>query len=101
MHQMAQELTTLPATESQHEVSRELVEAALADNALKAQTLSVNDATVRAQFAAIAVSSLQSWLLALQRSSGLFVDEIKISAQDNGLVNATVTLRQSVANNDN
>lgn len=100
MHQMAQELGTLPALESRHEVSRDLVEAALAENALKAQTLSVNDGTVRAQFSAIAMSSLQSWLLALQKSSGLFVDEIKISAQDSGLVNATVTLRQSVANSD-
>lgn len=101
MHQMAQELATLPATENRQEVSRELVEAAMADNALKALTLSVNDATVRAQFSAIAMSSLQSWLLALQKSSGLFVDEIKITAQDNGLVSATVTLRQSVMNNDN
>ena len=100
MHQMAQELTTLPAAENRPEVSRELVEAALADNGLKAQTLSVNDGTVRAQFSAIAISSLQSWLLALQKSGGLFVDEIKISAQDKGLVSATVTLRQSVTNSD-
>lgn len=100
MHQMAQELTALPALENRQEVSRELVEAALADNALKAQTLSVNEGTVRAQFSGIAISSLQSWLLALQKSSGLFVDEVKISAQDKGQVSATVTLRQSVPNSD-
>ena len=101
MHQMAQELAAIPSAENRHEVTRELIESALTGNALKAQTLSVNDGTVRAQFAGVALSGLQGWLLELQKSSGLFVQEIKITGQEGGLVSANLTLRQSASDGSN
>ena len=101
MHQMAQELAAIPGAENRHDVTRELIETALTGNGLKAQNLSVNDGIVRAQFAGVAMSGLQAWLLELQKSSALFVEEIKITAQEGGLVNASLSLRQSVAGGSN
>jgi len=95
MQLMAQELATIPSAENRHDVSRELVETAMANNGLKAQTLSVNDGIVRAQFSSATMSGLQGWLLELQKSGGLFVDEIKITGLEGGLVSANLTLRQS------
>jgi len=95
MQLMAQELAAIPSAENRHEVSRELVETAMAGNGLKAQTLSVNDGIVRAQFSSAAMSGLQGWLLDLQKSGGLFVEEIKITGLEGGLVSANLTLRQS------
>jgi len=95
MQSMAQELATIPSAENRHEVSRELVETAMGNNGLKAQTLSVNDGIVRAQFSTATMSGLQGWLLELQKSGGLFVEEIKITGLEGGLVSASMTLRQS------
>ena len=97
MQQMAQELASLPSPENRREVTRELVETALAANGLKAQTLSVSNGIVRAQLANATMSGLQAWLLQLQTSAGLFVDEIKITGIEAGQVSVTLALRQSLA----
>ena len=98
MQQMASELAALPATESRHDVTRELVENALNSNGLKAQNLSVSDSTVRVQFGSATMSGLQGWLLELQKSCALYVEEIKITAQDGGQVSASLVLRQAQNN---
>lgn len=98
MQQMAQELAALPSTENRHDVTRELIENTLSANGLKAQNLSVSDSTVRAQFAGATMSGLQGWLLDLQKSCALYVEEIKITALDGGQVSATLVLRQSQNN---
>ncbi|PRC92864.1 Type II secretion system (T2SS), protein M [Solimicrobium silvestre] len=101
MQQMVQELAAIPSAENRHEVSRELIETALSHNGLKAQTLSVNDGVIRAQFSSTSMSALQTWLLEMQKSSGLFVEEIKITGLEGGLVSVNLTLRQSVTNGSN
>lgn len=98
MQQMAQELASLPSTENRHDVTRELIENALSAKGLKAQNLSVSDSTVRAQFSSAAMSGLQGWLLELQKSCALYVEDIKITALEGGQVSATLVLRQSQAN---
>jgi general secretion pathway protein M len=98
MQQMAQELATIPSAENQHDVTRELIETELATDGLKAQTLSVNDGIVRAQFNTATMSALQTCLLNLQKSSGLFAEEMKITGLEGGLVSASFTLRQPVTN---
>lgn len=99
MQQMAQEMAAIPNPENRHEVNRDMVEAALSSNGLKAQMLSVNDGIVRAQFSAVSMAGLQGWLLEMQRAGGMFVEEIKITGQDGGLVGANLTLRQASAAN--
>jgi general secretion pathway protein M len=101
MQSMAQELAAIPSAENRHEVTRELVETALGNNGLKAQSLSVNDGIVRAQFSTATMSGLQGWLLELQKSGGLFVEEIKITGLEGGLVSASTTLRQPVQTGGN
>ena len=98
MQQMAQELAALPGTDSRHDVTRELVESTLSANGLKAQNLSVSDSTVRAQFSSATMSGLQGWLLELQKSCALYVEEIKITGLDGGQVSAALVLRQSQNN---
>jgi len=98
MQQMAQELSALPSNENRHDVTRELVENALSANGLKAQNLSVSDSTVRAQFSSATMSGLQGWLLELQKSCALYVEEIKITAMEGGQVSATLVLRQAQNN---
>ena len=95
LQQMAQELSGIPSAENRHEVNRDMVETALSGNGLKAQMLSVNDGIVRAQFTSASMSGLQGWLLEMQRSGGMFVDDIKIVGIEGGLVSANVTLRQA------
>jgi general secretion pathway protein M len=95
MQHMAQELASIPSADSRHEVDRDLVETEFSSNGLKAQTLSVNDGIVRAQFSSATMSSLQTCLLDLQKSSGLFADEVKITGLDGGMVSASFTLRQA------
>ena len=97
MRQYSQQMSVLPSAENRHEVTRDMVEMDLAHNNLKPQTLSVNEGVVRAQLTGVALSSIQAWLLEMQKSSSLFVEEIKITSTDatnNGLVSANVVLRQ-------
>jgi general secretion pathway protein M len=98
MQQMAQEFAAIPSADNQHEITRELIETEFSADGLKAQTLSVNDGIVRAQFSTATMSALQTCLLNLQKSSGLFAEEIKIAALEGGLVSASFTLRQSTSN---
>jgi len=100
MQHMAQEIAALPSPENRHEVSRELIETSLAHYNIKAQTLSVSDGVVRAQCSSTSMASLQSWLLEIQKSSSLFVEEIKITGLEGGLVSVNLTLRQSAFNGD-
>lgn len=101
MQQYAQQLAALPSADNRHEVSRELVETAMSHTGMKAQTLSVNDSVVRAQISSTSMSALQTWLIEMQKTSGLFVEEIKITALDGGLVSVNLVLRQSVPNGGN
>jgi len=95
MQHMAQELASIPSADNRHEVDRDMIETEFSSNGLKAQTLSVNDGIVRAQFSSATMSSLQTCLLNLQKSSGLFADEVKITALEGGLVSGSFTLRQA------
>ena len=97
MQQYAQQYAALPSADSRHEVSRDMVESSMSQQGIKAQTLSVNDNVVRAQINSTSMSSLQAWLLDMQKSSSLFVEEIKITGLEGGLVSATLVLRQTGA----
>jgi general secretion pathway protein M len=94
IQQMAQELATMPDTKNRREVSREVVEAVLSAQGLQAQTLSVNSGMVHVQLSKATMAGLQTCLLSLQKSNGLFVDEIKITGLEEGMISATFTLRQ-------
>ncbi|MET3105489.1 general secretion pathway protein M [Oxalobacteraceae bacterium GrIS 2.11] len=95
MQQMAQQLAVIPSAENRHEITRELIETEFSSNGLKAQTLAVNESVVRAQFSSASMSAVQTCLLDLQKTSGLFVEEMKITGLEGGLVSASFTLRQS------
>ena len=97
MQRMAQELQGLPSPENLHEVTRELIETSLAKDSLKAQSLSVVDGVVRGQISSTSMAALQTWLLDMQKSSGLFVEEMKITALEEGMVSASFTLRQATS----
>jgi len=47
------------------------------------------------------MSALQAWLLEVQKSSGLFADEVKITGLEGGAISASLTLRQPVPSNAN
>jgi len=97
MQRMAQELQGLPNPENLHEVTRELIETSLSKDSLKAQSLSVVDGVVRGQISSTSMAALQTWLLEMQKSSGLFVEEMKITALEEGAVSVSFTLRQSIS----
>lgn len=99
MQQMAKELAALPRPENLNEVSRDSIETSLTKSNLKPQSLSVVDGVVRAQISSTSLAALQTWLLDVQKSSGLFVEDIKITALEEGLVSVTFTLRQSNSGN--
>jgi general secretion pathway protein M len=97
LKQMAQELAGIPNPDNRHEITRELVETEFNSNGMKPTTLSVNDGVVRAQFNSTTMAALQTVLLDLQKSSGLFVEDIKITGLDAGMISASFTLRQPIA----
>ncbi|MCU6433144.1 type II secretion system protein M [Undibacterium sp. Jales W-56] len=76
-------------------VSREMVELSLSRRGLKAQNLSVSDDIVRLQISAAAYPSLMEWLLEVQKSSRLTVEESKLTAlAESGQVSAVLTMKQ-------
>ncbi|HTD02352.1 type II secretion system protein GspM [Undibacterium sp.] len=76
-------------------ITRETVEASLVRWAVKPQALTVSDDVVRLQLPSIAYSSLMEWLLEMQKSARLTVDEARVTAlPEPGMVGATLTLRQ-------
>lgn len=76
-------------------ITREIVDASLQRWAVKPQTLSVSDDVVRLQLSSIAYSGLMEWLLEMQKSSRLTVDDARVSAlPEPGMVSVTLTLRQ-------
>jgi general secretion pathway protein M len=95
MQRMAQELEALPSPENLHEVTREFIDKSLSSSNIKTQSLSVLDGVVRAQIASTSMGVLQTWLLEMQKSSGLFVEEMKITGLEEGMISANLTLRQS------
>jgi type II secretory pathway component PulM len=97
MQHMAQELATLPSPENLHEVTRDYIDKSLSSSNIKAQSLSVTDGIVRAQIASTSMAALQTWLLEMQKSSGLFVEEMKITGLEEGMISANLTLRQSTS----
>lgn len=99
MQRMAQELSTLPRPENLNEVTRDSIEQSLIKSNLKPQSLSVVEGVVRAQISSTSMAALQMWLLEIQKLSGLFVEDIKIAALEEGLVSVSFTLRQSGVGN--
>lgn len=97
MQRMAQELAALPSKENLHEVSRELVESSLSKNAIKAKSVSEVEGVVRVQIDSTSMAALQTWLLEMQKTFGLYVDEMKITGLEGGLVSANLTLRPSTS----
>lgn len=97
MQRMAQELAALPRPENLSEVTRDSIEQSLIKGNLKPQSLSVVDGVVRAQISSTSMAALQVWLLEVQKSSGLFVDDIKITGLEEGQVSVNLTLRQSTS----
>jgi general secretion pathway protein M len=80
-------------------LSREGIDAALAERGLKPQTLAVTGDYVKVEWKGVQFAGLVAWLEAARRDSRLAVQEAKIAAQDGkadsaGLVDATLTLRQ-------
>ncbi len=76
-------------------ITRETVEASLVRWAVKPQTLTVSDDVVRVQLSSIAYSGLMEWLLEMQKSARLTVDDARVTAlPETGMVSATLTLRQ-------
>lgn len=76
-------------------LSREGVEAALARNGLKAQSLAVTGDNVRLQMPAVSFAGLVAWLNEMQRTAALSPIEANIVAQPQAdTVDATLTLRQ-------
>ncbi|HEX8605586.1 MAG TPA: type II secretion system protein GspM [Pseudoduganella sp.] len=81
-------------------LSRDALDAALAERGLKAQNLTVTGDYVKAEFKGAQFAGLVTWLDAARRNDRLAVQEAKIAAQDGkpdsaGLVDATLTLRRT------
>ncbi len=76
-------------------ITRETLETSLARWSAKAQTLAVSDDIVRVQLPSIAYSGLMEWLLEMQKSARLSVDEARVtSLPEPGMVSVSLTLRQ-------
>lgn len=76
-------------------ITRETVEASLEHWAVKPQSLAVSDDIVRLQLSSIAYSGLMEWLLEMQKSARLTVEDARVTAlPEAGMVSATLTLRQ-------
>ena len=96
MQNLSLQLAALPGADTPvQDVSKEMLETTLARNGLKVQTLSVNDALVRAQLSSVSMVAVQSWLIELQKTASLYADEVNVTGIDGGLVNVTLLLRQS------
>jgi len=85
-------------------LSRDALEAALAERGLKAQNLTVTGDYVKLEFKGVQFAGLGTWLDTARRSDRLAVQEAKIAAQDGkqdsaGIVDATLTLRRELGNN--
>lgn len=94
---MTSEATTLSAAVSQPvgPVTRETIEAALARQGLKAQSVTVTGEFIRVQFSAVPFPALTSWLDDARRTARLSVTEASItSLPQAGSVDASLTLRQ-------
>jgi general secretion pathway protein M len=81
-------------------LSRDALDATLAERGLKAQNLTVTGDYVKAEFKGAQFAGLVTWLDAARRNDRLAVQEAKIAAQDGkqdsaGLVDATLTLRRT------
>ncbi|MFZ6813117.1 type II secretion system protein GspM [Undibacterium sp. Rencai35W] len=80
-------------------ISREAVELSLSRRGVKAQNLSVSDDMVRLQISTVAYPTLMEWLLEMQKSSRLTVEESKLTAlAESGQVSATLTMKQQKNN---
>ncbi|MBC3934968.1 type II secretion system protein M [Undibacterium sp. CY7W] len=80
-------------------VSRESIENSLSARGMKAQTLSVVDEVVRLQIQSASYANVMEWLVELQKSARVVVDEAKLNAlPETGQVNVNLTLRQQRAN---
>lgn len=80
-------------------LSRDALDAALAERGLKAQSLTVTGDYVKAELKGVPFAGLVTWLDAARRNDRLAVQEAKIAAPDGkqdsaGLVDATLTLRR-------
>lgn len=77
-------------------ISREDIEAALARNGLKPQSVMSTGNYAKVQLAAVSFAGTLSWLEDMQKAALLYVVEAEIVAlAQPGLVDATLTLRQA------
>lgn len=95
MQQLAQELQNLPSVDNREDVSKEAIEASLKSVGMVPQSLSVVDGVVRVQVNSTSMATLQAWLLEMQKMSGLFVKEMKITGLEQGMISATFMLQQA------
>jgi len=76
-------------------VSREGIEASLVHRSVKIQALAVSDDVVRLQIASMPYSGLMEWLLEVQKTMRITVEEARIAAQpEAGMVSVVLTLKQ-------
>lgn len=76
-------------------VSRESIDTSLTRRSVKSQVLVVTDDVVRLQLESIAYSSLMEWLLEVQKTMRLTVEEARVTGlAESGMVSVTLTLKQ-------
>lgn len=100
MQSMVRDIQAAPAGTAANlpvaaQVTRESLEASLADAGLKAQNVSVSGEFIRLQLNGVSFSALVGWLDKVGKSMGMSVVEASIVAQTQpDSVNANLTLRQ-------
>ena len=76
-------------------VSREVLEKSLAARGIQTQNLSVSDDMVRLQITTVEYAQLMAWLVEMQKTAKLTVEEARLNAlPESGQVNVNLTLKQ-------
>jgi general secretion pathway protein M len=97
MDALAKQSTELSSLNAENiaPVSREMVESGLTRRSVKIQSISVNDDIVRLQLGTVAYGNLMEWLLEVQKTARLTVEDAKLTAlPEPGMVEAVLTLKQ-------
>ena len=77
-------------------MSRQNIEAALARNGLKPQSVTPGNDSVKVQLASVSFAGMLKWLDEMQTTALLSVSDAEFVAQaEAGMVNATLTLRRT------
>lgn len=76
-------------------VTKEMIESALSTRGLKAQTLSINDGTVKLQIQSAAYANVMEWVAEMQKSFRLVVEDAKLTGlAETGQISVSFTMRQ-------